>query len=116
MAAARLANMPVGHPSATNSANLPNISQADAAVMLNVGVRSVTDATKVQERGSQGLIKAVDSGAITVSVAAPLSEMDDEEIQAERAWQTSRAWSPMRVTARPTWSGGWWTSVGSSRT
>jgi len=30
-------------------------------VVLNVGVRSVTDAAKVQERGSQGLIKAVPS-------------------------------------------------------
>ena len=26
------------------------------------------------------------------------------------------AWSLMRATARPRWSGGWWTSAGSSRT
>ena len=31
---------------------------------------------------------------------------------------TSRrhAWSPMGATARPRWSGGWWTSAGSNRT
>ena len=27
-----------------------------------------------------------------------------------------RAWSRMGVTARPRWSGGWWTSAGSNRT
>jgi hypothetical protein len=27
-----------------------------------------------------------------------------------------RAWSPMEATARPIWSGGWWTSAGSNRT
>jgi hypothetical protein len=101
MAAARLANMPVGNPGGRddatgkftgepNSADLRNwaeVSQVDAAVMLNVGVRLVTSAAKIMEKGSSGLIKAVDAGAITVTVADPLNEMD-EETQAERAWQT----------------------------
>src|SRR6202000_768185 len=30
--------------------------------------------------------------------------------------RTAVAWSPTGVTARPTWSDGWWTSAGSSRT
>jgi hypothetical protein len=81
--------MPVGNPGARddvsgrfapNSADVQNwssgsqISQGDAAVMLNVGVRSVSDAAKVQEHGTDGLIRAVDIGAIAVSVADPLSE------------------------------------------
>jgi hypothetical protein len=95
MAAARLANMPVGNPGGRddatgkftglpNSADMrnrsdtPQVSQVDAAVMLNVGVRLVTSAAKIQQHGSDGLIKAVDIGAITVTVADPLSEMDEE--------------------------------------
>jgi hypothetical protein len=35
---------------------------------------------------------------------------------AERLDLTPSRLSPTRVTARPTWSGGWWTSAGSSRT
>ena len=35
---------------------------------------------------------------------------------AEQFDLTRRAWSRMGATARPTWSDGWWTSAGSSRT
>jgi hypothetical protein len=48
--AGKLANMNVGKPSNSNSANLPNISQTDAAELLNVSDRSVRTAKKVQEK------------------------------------------------------------------
>ena len=35
---------------------------------------------------------------------------------AEQLKSLRRAWSPTRITARPRWSGGWWTSVELSRT
>ena len=48
MAAARLANLKEGRPSANNSANLQSISQSDAAETMGVSTRSVATAAKVQ--------------------------------------------------------------------
>jgi hypothetical protein len=51
MVAARLANMQVGKPSVSNCANLHNnVSQTDAAQLLNVSRRIVADAKQVQDK------------------------------------------------------------------
>ncbi len=51
MVAGKLANMNVGKPSNSNSLNLANnISQTQAADLLNVSERSVKTAKKVQEK------------------------------------------------------------------
>jgi hypothetical protein len=78
MVAARLANMPVSNPNP--------VGREDASGRFTSSpnsARLVTSAAKVQQHGSDGLIKAVDIGAITVSVADPLSEMDEETLAPE---------------------------------
>jgi hypothetical protein len=71
--AAKPANMKVGGKEA-NSANLPDcsqISQADAANMLNVSERSVRSAAKVLDHGTPELQKAVEQGKASVSPRPP---------------------------------------------
>lgn len=71
--AAKLANMKVGGDRVSeHSANLPNgsqVSQADAAQMLNVSTRSVTAAAKVLHSGDDELVQAVERGEVAVSAA-----------------------------------------------
>ncbi len=59
-------------------------SQAEAAAALNVSPRSVHDAAKVLENGTEKLRKAASSGTLKVSVAAAALE-EDEETQDEIA-------------------------------
>lgn len=78
--AAKLANMVVGGRE-TNSANLQNcpaVSQADAARMLNVSERSVATAAKVVKTGTPELVKAVETGKVSVSGAAVIAKQDEE--------------------------------------
>lgn len=82
--AAKLANM--GHGGDRKSdqaANLPDdrapISQAQAAEMLNVSERSVRTAKTVIEHGAPELVAAVESGAVSVSAAAAVTELPQEE-------------------------------------
>lgn len=76
MVAARLANMRQGERTDLQpSANLPKVSSANAAEMLNVAERSVTSARKVIDSGTPELVKAVESGAVPVSVAAKIAEL-----------------------------------------
>lgn len=99
MAAAKLANMPAHRPA--KSANLPTsalslpsfeqpapkpapVSQAEAARMLNVSERNLRTAKKVQEAAPQEVVSAVQSGHISVSLAAQVAELPDE-VQAEVA-------------------------------
>ena len=57
------------------SANSQNtFTQAEAAELLNVGVRSVSDGKKVLEQGSQQVVEAVKAGAVSVSDAATVVE------------------------------------------
>jgi len=78
--AAKLANMRQGERTDLEpSANLPKVSQADAAGMLNVSERSVTTAKKVLDHGSPELAAAVDSGAVSVSAAAAVSDLPQDE-------------------------------------
>lgn len=91
-AAARLANLKVGKP-AVNSANLRNndqadflpplpsqptqVTQADAAKMLNVSERSVTAARKVIDTAPAEIVRAVDQGHMSVSLAAKVADLPE---------------------------------------
>jgi hypothetical protein len=71
MVAAKLANMRQGERTDVEpSANLPKVSQAQAAEMLNVGDRSLRRAKRVTEDATPELMQAVERGALSVSAAA----------------------------------------------
>jgi len=80
MVAAKLANMPLGGAS-YRSANLPTdaVSQAAAAKMLNVSTRTVTTAAAVRTTGTPEWVRAVEQGAITVSVGAKIAKMEPDQ-------------------------------------
>jgi N6-adenosine-specific RNA methylase IME4 len=80
MAAARLANMRQG--SRTDLSPKDETSQAEAAEMMTVGKRSVERANKILSRGVPELVHVVDTGQVTVSVAAAVSDLPDDEIEA----------------------------------
>lgn len=61
------------------SANLPKVSQSDAAEMLHVSTRSVTAATKVREHGAPQLVERVSSGEVSVSAAADIADLPIRE-------------------------------------
>ncbi len=79
MAAARLANMRQG--SRTDLSSNGETSQALAAEMMTVGKRSVERANKILSRGVPKLVQVVDTGQVTVSVAAAVSDLPDDEIE-----------------------------------
>lgn len=88
MVAAKLANMSLGdnkgaHRPPEGSANLPThtgqVSQADAAKMLNVSTRSVTAASKVNDEGAAELVQAVERGEVSVSAAAAVASMPHDQ-------------------------------------
>ncbi len=71
--AARIATQtPGGNRKGNHPANLPNDppTQEEAAKKLAVSPRSVRTAKAVLERGTQDVVKGVDSGELTVSAAA----------------------------------------------
>ena len=76
MAAARLANMRQGARTELDqlSANLPEVSQKQAAALLNVSDRLVRSAKNLQEKGSCRVIAAVDRGGVAVSTAERLAK------------------------------------------
>lgn len=72
--AAKLANMPLGGAT-YRSANLqtggaPQVSQADAAKLLNVSTRTVAAAAKVIHEGDESLVKAVERGNGSMAAAS----------------------------------------------
>lgn len=78
--AARLANMRQGaRTDLQPRANLPEVSTAKAAELLNVGERSVKSARKVQDKGAPELVAAVDEGRISVSAAADIADAPKDE-------------------------------------
>lgn len=91
MVAAKLANMPLGG-AVYRSANLlsDNVSQAKAAELLNVSERTVIAAAKVKDEGALELVRAVESGAASVSAAAQVATLPVEE-QREIVAQGSQA-------------------------
>lgn len=80
MVAAKIANLDVGRPAET--APIGAITQDSAAEMLNVGRRSVQRAREVLDHGADELVKAVESGQVSVSAAADVAELPKAE-QAE---------------------------------
>ena len=57
MVAARLATMQQGgRTDLEPSANLPKVSQSEAADLLNVSTRAVTSAAKVRNEGTSGTV------------------------------------------------------------
>jgi len=79
MVAAKLANMQEGRPQ-INSANLQSIqvSQSDAADMLNVSTRTVAAAAKVQAEAPQEVAKAVEAGSVSINLASQFVALPDE--------------------------------------
>lgn len=81
--AAKLANMKRGNPEFSKPANLPDcateVSQAQAAEMLNVSERSVRTAKTVLEHGAPELMAAVESGEVAVSAAAAVATLPKDE-------------------------------------
>ena len=97
MAASKLANLAHGQRADQRAArpeNLPifpeektkpaPVSQSEAAKLLNVSDRSLRTAKKVQEEAPQEVVKAVEAGHISVSLAAQVAELPDD-VQAEVA-------------------------------
>lgn len=83
MVAARLALLPHGtnrHTKSRKSATLPppSLSLSEAAAMLNVGERSVSDAHAVM-KGEPEVVAAVDRGDLSVSAAAELVKLPPEK-------------------------------------
>lgn len=80
MVAAKLANMKQGQRTDIEpSANLQNVSQSDAAELLSVSPRSVASAAKVQAEASPEVVQAVEQGAMSVSLAAKVVDLPEED-------------------------------------
>ena len=60
-------------------ANLREVSNGQAANMLNVSQRTVTSAKKVQSQGIPELIQKVEAGDIKVSIAADVADLPESE-------------------------------------
>lgn len=78
MVAADLATMTVGRPAAGNTANLRNLSVADAAAALSVSERSVTTAKTVRQTADPAISDAVKQGHLAVSAAAEIAAQPAE--------------------------------------
>lgn len=76
MVAARLARMPAHRPE--KGANL-HPSAEDAGRMLNVSERTVKAAKSVQRSGAPELVSAVEGGQVSVSAAADVARLPQEE-------------------------------------
>lgn len=76
-AAAKLANLPRGANQHTAiAASSP--TQAEAAKMLNVSVDSLQRAKKVQDTAPPEILRAVDQGHLSVSLAARVADLPEE--------------------------------------
>ena len=77
MVAAKLANMQHGGNRKVQSANLHhevNVSRSQAAELLHISPRSVASAKKVETEAIPEVVAAVESGKVSVSVAASIAE------------------------------------------
>ena len=79
MVAAKLANLENGQRSSSANLQSTPVSRADAASMLNVSERSVNTAKMVEAKAPVEVVRAVENGSISVSLAAKVSELPEEE-------------------------------------
>jgi ParB-like chromosome segregation protein Spo0J len=81
MVAANIAGWKKGdnQHTAGGSANLPTLTQSQAAEQVSVSDRSVRDAVKVKATGVPELVKAVESGDVSVSAAAEVAKLPKAE-------------------------------------
>lgn len=80
MVAANLANMRQGKRTDLQpSANLPEVSQPEAAALLNVSERTLRTAKSIHEHGAAELIQAVEQGVVSVSAAADVAALPKSE-------------------------------------
>jgi ParB-like chromosome segregation protein Spo0J len=77
MVAAKLATMEQG--ARTDLASIEAMSQPIAAEMLNVGRSAVQRATIVLDSGAPELVKAVEQGGVSVSAAADIAKLPENE-------------------------------------
>jgi hypothetical protein len=80
--ALRLANLPNGVRADRSCANLrtvPPISQPEAADMLQVSRRSVQTAARIERDAPPEVFQAVQSGAMSLNLAAAVAELPEEE-------------------------------------
>lgn len=78
--AAKIANATHGGDRRSNqAASLPVVTQADAAELLNVSERGVRTAKQLLDHGAPELVDAVESGRVSVSAAADVSELPQSE-------------------------------------
>ena len=80
MVAAKLATLKQG--ARTDLSPIGEMSQAQAAEMLNVGKRSVERAVIVREKGTPELAEAVEQGQVPVSAAAQMAKKSAREQRA----------------------------------
>lgn len=80
MVAGRIANLEIGEAGhGRSSANLQTNTRSQAAEQLKVSERSVNTAKKLQKQGVEELQQAVESGQVSVSAAADVSELPESE-------------------------------------
>jgi hypothetical protein len=77
MVAAKLATF--SHGGDRSKSQICDLTQANTASLLNVGKRSVEHAAKVRERGIPELVDAVAQGQASVSAAAEVVALPEEE-------------------------------------
>jgi N6-adenosine-specific RNA methylase IME4 len=96
MVAAKLATMKRGNQP---NGSIDLLDQPRAAALLNVSVPSVKRAAVVRSNGTAALVRAVEQGAIPVSVAAKLAVLPKEQ-QREAVEEPERAKHLVKRTAR----------------
>jgi ParB-like chromosome segregation protein Spo0J len=89
MVAARISNLGEGRPSKKTGAKAP-VSKAHAAQIVRIDRATVTRAKHVLAKGTKGLIEAVETGKIAVTLAAKLADQD-KAIQAAAVADPDRA-------------------------
>lgn len=83
MIAEKLAQLALGdNQHRRGSANLPTLTQAQAAAALNVSERSVRSAKIVKAKGIPELVEAVETGRMAVSAAAEVARLPAEQQRA----------------------------------
>jgi hypothetical protein len=76
MVMARIATLRQGRPETGKFAGIP--TQSEAAQMLNVSERTGRSARTVLESGTSELVRAVDSGTVSVFAAAEVARLPVE--------------------------------------